>query len=156
VAAAETLLQLLSDAFARKSWHGPNLRGSVRGLTLAEASAPVGRAGHCIADIVVHCAYWKYVVRRRLRGEKRGSFPLKGSNWFTLPTPLTADAWRQYVRLLEEQHAALCDAAAALSARALAATPRGSTVSNLKLIHGAALHDVYHAGQIQMIKGLRE
>ncbi|NUQ50463.1 MAG: ATP-binding cassette domain-containing protein, partial [Phycisphaerae bacterium] len=32
-------------------------------------------------EIALHAAYWKYVTRRRLRGDKRGSFPLKGSNW---------------------------------------------------------------------------
>ena len=39
-------------------------------------------ARHSIQEIVVHAAYWKYAVRRRLKGEKRGSFPLKGSDWF--------------------------------------------------------------------------
>ena len=59
---------------------------------------------HSIAENVVHCAYWKYAVRRRLCGEKRGSFPLKGSNWFALPEPLSEASWREFTALLESQH----------------------------------------------------
>jgi uncharacterized damage-inducible protein DinB len=146
------LLQLLDEAYNRRSWHGTNLRGSIRGLT-AEQAGWRGGSNHSIADIVVHCAYWKYSVRRRLRGEKRGSFALKGSNWFDLPGPLHAGAWRQYVRLLETEHRALCAAIAELPPRKLDSASAGGKSSNRAIIHGIILHDVYHGGQIQLIKG---
>src|SRR5262245_18679874 len=95
------LLQLLDQAYDKKSWHGPNLRGSIRGLTAEQASWRPRPGRHSIADIVVHAAYWKYAARRRLLGEKRGSFALKGSNWFDLPNPLPDTVWREYVALLE-------------------------------------------------------
>lgn len=154
-AARAQLLELLDRAFSRRSWHGTNLRGSVRRVTAEEAGwRPVTRARHSIAEIVVHCAYWKYAVRRRLTGEKRGSFPLKGSDWFALPDALGATDWNAYVALLTEMHAGLRAAIEALPARQLAATPTGSTVSTSMLIQGVALHDVYHAGQIQQVKAL--
>lgn len=49
----------------------------------------------------MHAAYWKYAVRRRLAGDKRGSFQLTGSNWFPRPRA-DADLWRQDVRLLDD------------------------------------------------------
>lgn len=150
------LVSLLDEAYQQKSWHGTNLRGSIRGLSAEEAGRRSGPGRHRIVDIVVHCAYWKYAVRRRLRGEKRGSFPLKGSNWFQLPEPLGAAAWREYVRLLESQHHALREAVAALAPADLAKAPAASRVSNAMLIRGVALHDVYHAGQIQIIKALHK
>ncbi len=150
--AVAQLLELLDEAFRRKSWHGTNLRGSVRGLS-AEQAAWRGRpGGRRIVDIVVHCAYWKYAVRRRLRGEKRGSFPLTGSNWFELGDSLTSVAWREYVGLLEEQHRQLMAAVRELSDAALAAVVPGRKVSNGMLVRGVALHDVYHAGQTQALK----
>ncbi len=147
------ILQLLDEAYNRRSWHGTNLRGSIRGLT-AELAGWRGGIKHSIADIVVHCAYWKYSVRRRLRGEKRGTFALKGSNWFDLPGRLDASAWRRYVRLLEAEHRALRAAIAELRARKLDDAPAAGKSSNRLIIHGIILHDVYHAGQIQVIKGL--
>lgn len=147
------LVRLLDEAYHKKSWHGTNLRGSIRGLSAGQAAWLARPGGHSIADIVVHCAYWKYAVRRRLRGDKRGSFPLKGSNWFKLPAPLTEAAWRQYVALLDAEHRALRAAVAELSAAQLEKTARGGKLDHLALLHGIALHDTYHTGQIQVLKG---
>src|SRR5262245_16173373 len=73
------LLDQIEEGYARRTWHGPNLRGSIRGLSSARAAKRLSPSRHNIWEIVVHCAYWKYAVRRRITGEKRGSFPLKGS-----------------------------------------------------------------------------
>jgi hypothetical protein len=145
------LLDLLDRAYARRSWHGTNLRGSIRGLG-ADAAAWRPQPGrHNIQEIVVHAAYWKYAVRRRLTGEPRGSFPLKGSNWFRRGRADQA-LWRADVRLLDASHRALCAAIAGLDERALARTAAG----NCPLIGGVIAHDLYHAGQIQLLKKLRE
>jgi uncharacterized damage-inducible protein DinB len=151
----ELLLNLLDQAYQKKAWHGPNLRGSIRGLTAAQASWRPSPKRRSIADIVVHAAYWKYAVRRRLRGDKRGSFPLKGSNWFALPEPLPDEMWRHYVMLLQEQHQALRSAVAELPASELPNRARGSRTLNATLILGIAAHDLYHAGQIQLLKRLQ-
>lgn len=154
-ATVQMLLALLDEAFERRSWHGTNLRGSLRGLTAEQAAWRLAPGRHSIAQIVVHAAYWKYSVGRRLRGEKRGSFPLKGSNWFALPEPLGETDWHFCLRLLTDQHQKLRTAVAELTERALAKAPPKSKVSTAMLVRGAALHDVYHAGQIQQIKGLQ-
>jgi hypothetical protein len=111
---------------------------------------------HNIWEIVVHAAYWKYAVRRRLLGEKRGSFPLAGSNWFERPVGGSADerAWRRDVALLVETHASLRGAVAGLAGRNLDRIAPGSRVTTRSLIGGVAAHDVYHAGQIQLLKRL--
>jgi len=147
------LLDILDRAYDRKSWHGTNLRGSIRGLAPRQAAWRPARSRHNIWEIVVHAAYWKYAVWRRLSGAARGSFPLKGSNWFVRPDD---DAtWRGDVALLEEMHRSLRDTVGGLAPRDVRATPPGSTVSNFELIAGIAAHDLYHAGQIQLLKKLR-
>ncbi len=148
------LLRVIDEAYEKKAWHGPNLRGSVRGLDAQRAAWRPGANRHNIWEIVVHAAYWKYAVRRRMLGEKRGSFPLKGSNWFVRPTSLTEEAWRDDITLLEDMHRKMRAAVAAFSAKDLQKIPRGSKVSNAAIIYGIALHDVYHAGQIQLLKRL--
>jgi hypothetical protein len=148
------LLRLLDTSFEKRAWHGPNLRGSIRGLTAEVAAWRPAPERHNVWEIVVHAAYWKYTVRRRLLGEKRGSFPLKGSNWFVRPESLTEEAWRADVALLDEMHRSMRAAVAALVPEELHKTPSGSKVSNLDLIAGIGAHDVYHAGQIQLLKRL--
>jgi hypothetical protein len=148
------LLEILARAYDRKSWHGTNLRGSIRGLDLATAAHRPAPGRHNIWELVVHAAYWKYVVWRKLSGEKRGTFPLEGSNWF--PRPLARDdgeqAWKRDVALLGQMHAQLVERVAALADKDLDRVPRGSTVSLFELVAGVAAHDLYHAGQIQLIK----
>jgi hypothetical protein len=149
------LLRLLDQAFDKKSWHGPNLRGSLRGLTAAQAGWRPRPGRHNIADVVAHAAYWKYAVRRKLRGDDRGSFALKGSNWFTLPDPLTEADWRQLVALLAAEHRTLRAAVAAVDpARLGRPIPPGRTAA-VDLIQGIAAHDLYHAGQVQLLKRLQ-
>jgi hypothetical protein len=150
----EILLRLIDQAFNRKAWHGPNLRGSIRGVEPAVAGWRPAPGRRCIWEIVVHSAYWKYIIRRRLLGEKRGSFPLKGSNWFARPSVVSAENWREAVRLLDRTHERMRSAVAALSPNDLSVKPAGSKVGNLDMITGIAAHDIYHAGQIQILKRL--
>jgi len=148
------LLALLERGYDKKSWHGPNLRGSIRRVDAATSARRPATGRHNIWEIVVHCAYWKYAVRRRLLGEKRGSFPSKGSNWFARPVVGGNEAWTRDLEMLEEMHRGLREAVAGLSPADLSAVPPGSKVNNWETIAGIAAHDVYHAGQIQLLKRL--
>jgi hypothetical protein len=142
------LVDNLDEAFDKKAWHGPNLRSSIRGVTAAQASWRPQSGRHNIWELTLHAAYWKYVVRRKLTGAKRGAFPLKGSNFFARPAedPQEAD-WKADIAILESEHRSLRTVVAGL----VSASPR-----TLHLIRGAAAHDVYHAGQIRLLRRLRE
>ena len=148
------LLEIIDHAYEKKAWHGPNLRGSVRGLTAQEAAWRPGRGRHNIWEIVLHTAYWKYSIRRRLRSEKRGSFALAGSNWFSRSLEGSGKAWRADLALLDETHRSIRQAVKALTEEDLARKAGGSRYTNAALICGIASHDLYHAGQIQLIKRL--
>jgi uncharacterized damage-inducible protein DinB len=151
----EHLLAILDQAYNRRSWHGTNLRGSIRGLSPTQAAWRPAARRHNIWELVVHAAYWKYAVRRRLTGEARQSFPLKGSNWFPRPDEMTIRAWRGDIALLDQMHRLLLGAVAKLPPGDLDRSTRGSKNSNFALISGVAAHDLYHAGQIQLLKRLR-
>jgi hypothetical protein len=148
------LLGLLEEAYNRAAWHGPNLRGSIRGLTAREAALSPRAGRHNIWEIVIHAAYWKYTVRRRLLGEKRGLFSLQGNNWFVRPIDRSEKAWRADVALLDREHQRLKAAVSAFQPQYLDRPAQGSKTSARQLIAGIAFHDVYHAGQIQLIKKL--
>lgn len=149
------LLKLLDEAYEKKAWHGPNLRGSLRGLTAAEAAWRPAPGRHNVWELVLHAAYWKYAVRRRLTGEKRGSFARKGSNWFATPAPPRREAWLADRALLDREHRLLRQVVAGFSDERLPERSAGSRQTIGTLIAGIASHDLYHVGQIQLVKALR-
>jgi len=151
------LLRMLDEAYDHRAWHGTNLRGSLRGLNARQAAWRPAPRRHNIWEEAVHAAYWKYAVWRRLTGEKRGSFALKGSNWFARPADLATEAaWRADLALLESAHRQLRAAVERLSAVELGRRARGVKTTPFDLILGVACHDVYHAGQIQLLKRLQK
>lgn len=152
--AIASLLAQVDEAFDRRSWHGTNLRGSLRGMSAAQAAWRPSASRHNAWEIVLHAAYWKYAGWRRLTGEKRGAFARPGSNWFAAPSPVSETAWRRDVALLQQYHRALRAAIARLSDDDLERRPPGSRESIGRLVRGVAAHDLYHAGQIQLLKRL--
>lgn len=145
----QLVLTLFDEAYEKKTWHGPNLKQSIRGVSAKQAAWRPGAGRHNIWEETLHAAYWKYEVRRRIEGGKKGSFALKGSNFFPRPEKAMANeaAWRADKNLLEREHRALRTAI-----EKVLDTPRGAKF--LTQMYGVALHDVYHAGQIRLLRRL--
>jgi len=147
----ELIMTLLKEGYARSAWHGPNLRQALNGVSAKQAAWRPSPGRHNIWELALHAAYWKYAVRRKLEGGKRGSFVLKGSNFFTRPEKgkATETAWRADLALLEKEHRALEQ-----SMRRYLKTRPSSKI--LHTLYGVAFHDIYHAGQIRLLRRLME
>ena len=143
------LLANLDDAYERRGWHGTNLRGALRGLSRQQLVWRPAKGRKNIWELTLHAAYWKYTVWRRLTGQKRGSFPLKGSNFFPSPEKPTDAEWRDALKILDSVHRQLREAMAALPPRAL------EDAKTVRMLYGVAAHDLYHTGQIQLLKRLQ-
>ena len=145
------VLALLDEAYEKKTWHGPNLKQSIKGVTAKQAAWRPGPGRHNIWEVMLHAAYWKYAVRRRIEGGKRGGFALKGSNFFARPEKgkFNEAAWNADKKLLEREHRALRTTIAKLLRMPLAA-------KFMSQLYGVAFHDIYHAGQIRLLRRLME
>ena len=145
----DLVLALLDEAYKKRTWHGPNLKQSLRGVTAKQAGWRPGPGRHNIWEVALHAAYWKYASRRRIEGGKRGSFALKPSNFFLRPGPgaNTEAGWSADKELLEREHRPLRQAVANLRQ-----TPQGEKL--LPQLWGIAFHDIYHAGQIRLLRRL--
>ena len=151
---ARTFILLLDEGFNKAAWHGPNLLGSLRGLSVPQLLYRPLSSGHNIWELAVHCAYWKYAVRNRLVQGKRGAFPLEGSNFFPRREGLTLADWKKDLVLLKQQHADLRATILSLSPRAYDHRVEGSKHTVRRTVLGVAAHDIYHAGQIALLKRL--
>ena len=148
---SKLVLALLDEAYEKKTWHGPNLKQSIKGVTAKQAAWRPGPGRHNIWEVTLHAAYWKYALRRRIEGRKRGSFALQGSNFFRRPEAgkLNEAAWSADKKLLEREHRALRGAVAKVLL-----SGRGRKL--VRQIYGVAFHDIYHAGQIRLLRRMME
>ncbi|HKW90018.1 MAG TPA: DinB family protein [Candidatus Acidoferrales bacterium] len=153
------LIAMLDEAYAGPAWHGPCLRQSLRGVTPRAAARRPGRGRHNIWELAVHATYWKYVAIRRILGETELRFGEPGHNFFERPAKGAgaseqAALWRRDLARLARMHKELRKAVGSLEDSLLDRRARGGRHTNRVLIAGEAMHDVYHAGQIQLLKRL--
>jgi len=152
----ESLLATIDAAYDKRSWHGTNLRGALRGLTHEQAAWRAAEDRHNIWELVVHSAYWKYDIRRRLTGTKSHSFAIEGSNFWARPIEGTLKEWKNDLALLDAEHRALREAVAKFPQKRWTQKAPGKPFKFEGLVRGVAAHDLYHAGQIQLLKALQE
>ena len=139
---AQLLLELIDYAFDKQSWHGPNLNSALRGLRAKQAASALPKR-KSIWQQLLHAAYWKQRALNKLTATTR--FPRSPSNWPRMPAPPTERHWRTDLTLLHDIHTKFRAAVAALP-------PRHLDLKTRRLIEGVALHDIYHAGQICLLR----
>jgi uncharacterized damage-inducible protein DinB len=146
----------LEREFAGDPWHGSPLMSILDGVTAAQAAAKPVPQAHSIWELVLHVTGWKNEVRQRLTGAPAGE-PAEG-DWPAVEAVSDA-AWREALERLRAVHTALVETVRALPASRLhEATrdprnrPLGTGVSYYVTLHGIVQHDVYHAGQIAILK----
>ena len=159
----ELLLASLDEAYDKRSWHGTNLRGSLRGVTVEQAAFRVQPGSHNIWELVVHAAYWKNDIRRRLTlgeatasGRRVEGFALEGRDFWDRPVDCTEAEWKADLALLQHEHKQLRAAVEAFPASRWTRKAPGKPFNFEGLVRGVAAHDLYHAGQIQLLKRLQE
>lgn len=148
------VLRALDPPAGYRPWHGgATVLGCVRGLDAEVAAWKPAPDRHSIWALTLHIAYWKYAVRRRLTGEEKGAFPRSPADWPAVPDPAAADAWAEDRRLLRDEHRRLVEAVRSFDAGRLDEKPEeDARWTFMELLSGIVEHDLYHTGQIQIMK----
>jgi uncharacterized damage-inducible protein DinB len=139
----------LRRAFDGSAWHGPSVLELLKEVDVATAAAKPLKSVHSIWELVLHIAAWDEAVRRRLGGTK---LQLTGQqNFPRIPKPST-DAWRKAVSHVKRTHDALVSTVAALPDSRLYDRVPGKRYNFYFMLHGVVQHELYHAGQIAILK----
>ena len=139
----------LRRAFEGDAWHGPALLELLQDVDAATAAAKTVPAVHSIWELVLHIAAWDGAALRRIGGEK---IQLTGDANFPLVPKPTEAAWRKAVAHAKRTHDALVKMVAALPESRLRDRVPGKKYDFYHLLHGVAQHELYHAGQIAILK----
>jgi uncharacterized damage-inducible protein DinB len=142
-------LDLLDRAYRAKAWHGPSLYETLDGVTPAMAGQRVVKGAHTIWELVDHLGSWNAIVAMRLAGEKPQVTP--ELNFPAMPRP-TAAAWKKSLARLASSQRKFRAAVAKFPERQLGRIRPGTKTTWIVLIHGQIQHQLYHAGQIAMLR----
>jgi uncharacterized damage-inducible protein DinB len=142
----------LRRAFDGSAWHGPSLMELLEDVDAATAAAKPLAKVHSIWELVLHVAAWDAAGCRRLSGEK---IQLTGTaNFPVVPRPAEA-AWRMDVAQVKRTHDVLVKTVAALPESRLRERVPGKRYDFCFMLHGIAQHELYHAGQIAILKKMQ-
>jgi len=135
----ERLLDQLNRAFGGEAWYGPALRNLLDGVSEEQAREHPIAGAHSILELVVHVRTWMDVVARRVATSEQ-VLTSSVEDW----SDLTGTSWAETLVELENAESRLCDAVARLKDERLD--------EMYEQVIGVLQHNVYHAGQIALIK----
>jgi len=140
-------------AFEGEAWHGPSVLALLDGVSALQAAAHPIPGAHSIWELTLHIAAWERACLRRLKGDPAR---LTDAEDWEAVTDTSEAAWEQTKQQLVDNHRELLDAISSVDESRLnepiisnSSTPFSSVYVTL---HGGVQHDLYHAGQIAMLK----
>lgn len=155
---ADRLIHSLERTHDGQPWHGPSRAEILADVTWEEAAWRPAAGAHSIWALVLHMRSWTREVARRATGGVPG-MPVDG-DWPAVPAPGEQE-WRAALASLDAAHAELAAVVRAMGEEALAAKvkdrpgdPPGQAVSVRSMVGSLAEHDIYHSGQVAMLKRL--
>ncbi len=137
-------------AFDGEAWHGPSVLSLLDGVTAQQAASHPIPGAHSIWQLTLHIAAWERACKRRLEGDPAQLTDLE--DWQPINDTSEA-AWENTKQQLIDNHRELLEAIAKVDdARLNDPIVKDSQSSVYVTLHGGVQHDLYHAGQIAMLK----
>jgi len=149
------LADQIRRAFEGEAWHGDSLRELLGDVNATVASARPIPDAHTIWELVLHIAAWDKVVTSRIGGT--ATMPTDDEN-FPKVKDSSETAWRRTQEQLWQTHDALVKAVAGFPDARLMERVPGKTQDYYNFFYmfsGIVQHELYHAGQIALLKKFR-
>ena len=144
----EMIADQIRRAFRGESWHGPAVLEVLAGVSAEDAAAHPIAGAHSVWEIVLHLTGGYNLVLRRVRGERAQLSPEE--EWPPV-ADFSSEAWRESLRSLEQLNEQLQGAVRNFPPERLL-QELGSEHSAYVQVCGTPQHDLYHAGQIVLLK----
>jgi uncharacterized damage-inducible protein DinB len=146
----DRILDQLRRAFEGEAWHGPAVMEVLKGVTAEMASARPVSGVHSIWELTLHINVWEHAVLRRLRGDRALIYNTE-EDW-PPDREQNEAAWHATLQTLVSTNEELRAEIAKLDDRRLDEPILDEMPSVYVTLHGVIQHDIYHAGQIALLK----
>ena len=145
----ERIGEQLKRAFEGNSWHGPSVMEVLNEVSAQQAATRVFPAAHTIWELALHIGAWERACLTRLGGERA---ELSDAEDWPAVTDTSEAAWQQCKSALKNGNRKLRDVVATLKEERLDEPILPGMPSVYVTIQGVVQHDLYHAGQIAILK----
>jgi uncharacterized damage-inducible protein DinB len=146
---AKRIQEQLERAFTGPAWHGPALLELLAEVNAGQAAERPIAGRHSIWELVLHIAAWDKAVASSLAGERAS---LSDAENFPAVTDTGDNAWLRALEILKDSHGKLHDAIGRVEDARLDEPILEGMPSIYSTLHGVIQHDLYHAGQITILK----
>jgi uncharacterized damage-inducible protein DinB len=150
---AARISEQLRNAFEGEAWHGPAVLELLADVDAATAAAHRLPDVHSIWELALHIAAWDDAVNRRI--VLRKALQLNDAENFPAVLDMSAAAWKKAVAHVKKKHAELLRTVTALPDQRLTERVPGKKYDIRFMLEGVAQHELYHAGQIAILKKTR-
>jgi len=131
------------------AWHGDPIWKILDSVSAECAGHRPAGGVHNIWEIVQHMTFWEGVGARRLAGQRAG---LDEALNFPAPPAATEANWQKTRDAFRASNQEFREALAKLDAARLNELSAAGKRSFYEEAHGVIQHDIYHAGQIALLK----
>lgn len=147
---------LLCGAYDGLNWYGQPLLKMLDGVTATEAAQKPIPTAHSIWEIILHMTAWTREVARRLRGGT--DYEPEGGDWPSTPR-MSDQAWNSTLNDLASAHNELLRVLDSfpedrLSELVQSEREKQAGINFYLMLHGLVEHNVYHSGQIVLMRKL--
>lgn len=141
----------MKAAFEGGAWHGPAVLEVLQDVDyMMAASNYTVHGAHSIWELVAHLTATADIIARRIRGESAG---LKDEEFWPAVPDATEESWRGAIAQLKRKEEDLWLAVASFPEERLDDKLMTAGASSAYVnFHGHAQHNLYHAGQIALLK----
>ena len=143
------LVDQIRRTFDRDSWHGPSVMKALEGVDLEQAKAKPLHGRHSIWELVDHITFWVGEVSWAVKNNRIYD-PKSVKDWPLMGQ--TEEEWVSSVKRLGSSIEELVGSLSMWSNEELDKRLQGATYSYRQMLHGVVHHNVYHAGQIAILK----
>ncbi|UCH57732.1 MAG: DinB family protein [Candidatus Bathyarchaeota archaeon] len=150
----ERIKDQMYRTFYSDSWDAGSVNEILSGINVEEASSRPLEGRHSIWELMLHMEIWKRVARKALEGEKMGRISPE-EDWPPMGD-VSEEEWAREVEGLKEEHEALVGAPTHMSDEHLGGTLPRRSYTFYTLLQGVIHHDIYHLGQIAILKDKKE
>jgi hypothetical protein len=165
----QSIISNLKETYSGSPWYGTCVKDILEKIPHEVVHSPLLRRGvggevsdknvlpdvHSIYQLVTHMLAWKVFTMRKLRGEKEYSITLNSEADWAINKEISADEWKQMLMTMDEAHNQIISILEEKDDDFLSekVPVKSNSVFNYEyLLNGIIHHDIYHLGQIALVK----